>query len=544
MTSNASARFASRLREGGRRSHHGCRTAIAARVAIAMVLTVAIAASAAAGGLETQGYAERISRLYLDAGIAMPTVSLPLSHGRAVGLLDDLLARPLPDGVHRRAEALRAEAAAEGRDVEVRADVVIRPELYLDVPRSPFAEQARVEDPLASLLLAYGRPLGPYIAIEAVAQREWVYRTSATNVPRPVDGNPVPAENNLVRTGYLHVPSGGFGVTFGRQRFVLGPDAANTLSVSSAIPFLDALKLTWTLGPLTMTSLTSTLENREAVPKVTTEERDSADCDGYGFGTNTILYNIHYFEFAWPRVRAGIGSQVVIARPMNYFYLGDFFPVFSWHNAGIRPNNMSLLADVTVAPARRVELFAQVGFDDISGESFGFADAAIPTIDAYIAGVRTSAPWFDASASVIGGYTHYLWGTFEDGEYLARAIYRIEADGPRPSMPLTSPHGPGALWMETKVAAATGPFSGALTYLALGTLPDVDVYSVPYASSAAIEARARSWTHDVRIDVGYRTPLGVSVHVGPGVSFAPREVRPYLEAGAEIRFASRRSITR
>ncbi|MFW5744511.1 MAG: hypothetical protein ACOC2D_14640 [Spirochaetota bacterium] len=512
------------------------------RATIAIALALAVSSLATAGGLETDGYAERLARLYLDAGFAMPTVSLPVSHARAVGLLDDLLARTLTPAVRRRAGALRAEAVARGRDVEVRAQLTARPELYLDVPRSPFAEQARVEDPLASLLLAYGRPLGPYIAIEAVAQREWVYRTSATNVPRPVDGNPVPAENNLVRSGYLHLPSGGFGVTFGRQRFVLGPDAANTLSVSSAIPFLDALKLTWSLGPLTMTSLSSTLENREAVPEVTTGDQESDD--GYGFGTNTILYNIHYFEFAWPRVRAGIGSQVVIARPMNYFYLGDFFPVFSWHNAGIRPNNMSLLADVTVAPARRVELFAQVGFDDISGEAFGFADAAIPTIDAYIAGVRTSAPWFDASASVIGGYTHYLWGTFEDEEYLARAIYRIEADGPHPSMPLTSPHGPGALWMETKIAAATGPFSGALTYLALGTLPDVDVYSVPYASSAAIEARARSWTHDVRIDVGYRTPLGVSVHVGPGVSFAPREVRPYLEAGAEIRFASRRSITR
>ncbi len=540
MTSNARARFASRLREGVRRSHHRCRTAIARRAVLAMVLTVAIAASAAAGGLETQGYAERISRLYLDAGIAMPTVSLPLSHSRTVRLLDDLLARALPDDLRRRAEALWAEAAAEGLDAEVRADVVIRPELYLDVPRSPFAEQARVEDPLASLLLAYGRPLGPYIAIEAVAQREWVYEGAATNIPLPVDGNPVPAENNLVRTGYLHLPAGGLDVTFGRQPFVLGPDAANTLSASSAVPFLDALKLTWMLGPLTMTSLTSTIENRRAVPDVTTEDRD----DLYGFGTNIILYNVHYFEYAWRRVRAGIGSQVVIARTMNYFYLGDFFPVFSWHNAGVRPNNMSLLADVTVAPARHLELFAQVGFDDISGESFGFADAPIPTIDAYIAGVRTSAPWYDASASVIGGYTHYLWGTFEDPEYLARAIYRIEADGPRPSMPLTSPHGPGALWMETRVAAATGPFSGALTYLALGTLPDVDIYSVPYASSAEIEARTRSWTHDVRIDVRYRTPIGVSVHVGPGVSFSPKEARPYLEAGAEIRFASQRSVTR
>jgi hypothetical protein len=541
MTSNAPTDTRPYRRACGSGSGRRRRARSPMRAAIAIALTLAVCSLATAGGLETHEYADRLARLYLDAGFATPTVSLPVSHAGVVRLLDDLLARTLPRDVRRRADALRAEAAARGRDVEVRAEVTARPELYLDVPRAPFAEQVRVEDPLASLLLAYGRPLGAYIAIEAVAQREWVYRALATNIPRPVDGNPVPAENNLVRTGYLHLPVGGFDVTFGRQEVALGPDAANTLAVSSTIPFLDALKVTWSLGPLKMTSLTSTLENRPAVPEVTTPEDDR---DGYGFGTNIILYNIHYFEFAWPRVRAGIGSQVLIARAMNYFYLGDFFPVFSWHNAGIRPNNMSLLADVTFAPIRRVELFAQVGLDDVSGEFFGFADAPIPTIDAYVAGVRASAPWFGASASVVGGYTHYLWGTFEDAEYLARAVYRIEADGPRPSMPLTSPHGPGALWIDTEVAAAVGPFAGALTYLALGTLPGVDVYSVPYESSEEIEALARRWSHDVRLDLRYRTPVGATVQIGPGVRFEHGEARPYLEAAAEFRLAARRSVAR
>lgn len=498
-----------------------------------------ISVSAAAGGLETQEHADRVARLHLDAGLVMPTVSLPVSRSELVGVLDRLLARSITGDVRRRATALRAEVAKGAGTIDVRAEITARPELYLDVPRETFAEQIRTEDPLASLLLAYGRPLGPYIAVEAVAQREWVYGASMSNIPKPIEGNPVPAENNLVRTGYIHAPVGELDVTFGRQAVALGPDEENTLAVSSAIPFLDALKVTLALGPLKMTSLASTLENRRAVPDTVETDRGAL----YGFGRNIILYNIHYFEYAWPRVRVGLGSQVVIARTMNYFYLGDFFPVFSWHNAAVKPNNMSLLADVTFAPIPRVELFAQVGLDDVSGSGLGFADAAIPTIDAYIAGARASAPWFDASVSMVGGYTHYLWGTFEDPEYLARAIYRVEADGPRPSMPLTSPHGPGALWLETELAAERGSFGAELTYLALGRLPDVDIYNALYEASAEIEAESRSWTHDVRLDVRYRTPFGVNVEVAPGLRFDGTGARPYLEAAAEVRLVASRDLS-
>jgi hypothetical protein len=511
---------------------------LARGVGIALAFGIASALPGFSQGLETYPLLADAFALYDAAGLARPTVSLPVSRSEVRGMLHDLAREDVPPEVASEARRRIADLRATGAEPEILVDFTLMPEYYLNLDRSQFAEQIRTEDPFASLTLGYGLPSGAYLLIEAALQREWTYGDAPTNIPRPVPGNPLPFENNLVRQGYLFLPIGAVDVTFGRQPISLGPDSRNTLSVSSSVPFLDALKVTTTMGDLKMTSVASTLENGAA-----RLDPDSVSGDLYDFGINTILYNIHYFEYAWPRVRVGVGSQVVIARPMNNFQLGDFFPVFSWHNADFTPNNMSLLADVTVAPLPHLLTFVQVGFDDISGEGVGISDSAIPTIDAYVAGVRGRLPAYGLEASLVGGYTHYLWGAFNDGEYLSRAIYRVEADGPRRSMPLTSPHGPGALWIDAEIAGEFRDLTGSLRYVATGVLPGADLYTVPYAVSPAIEGASRRWTHELSFATSYAFDSIGRVSVSPGIVFGDVAPRMSLEIAGQLRYRLERSVS-
>ncbi|MFW6380538.1 MAG: hypothetical protein ACOC0Y_00670 [Spirochaetota bacterium] len=507
----------------------------------AAVVAVGPTVSAFSQGLETDAMLERVLDLYADAGRTAPTVSRPVSLAETLTLLDRLVRTSDTGDIRARAERLRNEVKQIDDGLEVRLGIRLQPEYYFNVERPSFLHQVRTEDPFALLTMGYGVPNGAYLLIEGMLQREWSYDDAPTNIPSPEDGNPVPFENNLVRQGYLFLPIGPADVTFGRQRVTLGPDPVNTLSVSAAIPFLDALKMTLTMGSLKMTSVTSTLENGRAQedPSVIDEASDL-----YGYELTTILYNIHYFEYAWDAVRLGLGSQVVIARRANTFQLGDFFPVFSWHNARISPNNMSLLVDLTVTPYPGTEVFAQVGFDDINGAVVGIGDSAIPTIDAYIGGVRASLPWPDMSASAVAGYTHYLWGTFEDDEYLSRAIYRFEADGLERAMPLTSPHGPGALWFDLAVGGAFDRFSWETAYLAAGILPDASLYTTPYSASEELEESDRRWTHELTLTCRYDILDVGSLSVAPCVVFSPNGPRFGLEISGVLEYGLHRSLTR
>ena len=441
----------------------------------------------------------------------------------------------------------------EGRPV-VSASVALQPEYYVNLPRADFAEQLLREAPLVLLGLAMEADNGALLRARAVLQREWPI-DSATNLPVPVEGNPIPVENNLLWEGILRIPVGPLMTTVGRQQVALGPDPLDSLYVSERVPFLDAIQSMLSLGPLTMTHVISTLENRRAAPDTVVPDRAL-----YDFGTNIILYNIHYYSWDWGPLQTGFGSQVLIARAMNQFQLGDFFPVFSWHQADITPNNMSLVGDVVFQLGRAGEAFLQYGWDDISAETFGFADTVVPTIDAYLGGWRgewslsgagglrggargdgrvggrpggdepadgsvettPGRPTSDSappllSADLLAGYTHYLWGNFEDANSLARAIYRLEGDGTRPSMPLTSPYGPGALWFRARASLEWRGARAALRYRALGRKPGVDLYTTSYASSDAIEATARTWNHRVQLEAEH---LAEEVFSGAGLGLA------------------------
>ena len=59
---------------------------------------------------------------------------------------------------------------------------------------------------------------------------------------------------------------------------------------------------------------------------------------------------------------------------------------------------------------------AQAGFDDFNAGIIGVGDTDIPTIDAYIVGLRWDGGGAERRTAVAleGGYTHYLWGCFDE----------------------------------------------------------------------------------------------------------------------------------
>lgn len=71
---------------------------------------------------------------------------------------------------------------------------------------------------------------------------------------------------------------------------------------------------------------------------------------------------------------------------MNEFHLADFFPVASWHNQNLAPNNLALVGDVTVVSVRRTELYVSGGLDDVNARAFGISDSDVPTVYALALG--------------------------------------------------------------------------------------------------------------------------------------------------------------
>ena len=303
--------------------------------------------------------------------------------------------------------------------------------------------------------MSYQTGLSLAVFIQATLQREYqldfLLPNTTSNLPSPLPGNPVALENNDVMAGYLLYSPGPFEIVFGRQRFSLGPSPLTSLVVSRSVPYLDALNVGVDLGRLRMTLLVSTLENRYA-----RDDNSGLVASPYGFSDTVILHNIHYFEYDFGFLRAGIGAQVIIIRPANAFQIADFFPVFSWHNADIVPNNLTLTIDVSAVPVPGLEVYAQFGFDDINA-SFVSVDGTIPTITAGLIGAAWRQRWPHSSLDAVleAGYTHYLWGSFDDSAYLARAIYRVHVDGTNEWIPLNSPFGPGTIWVLARASLAT-----------------------------------------------------------------------------------------
>ena len=154
----------------------------------------------------------------------------------------------------------------------------------------------------------------------------------------PGAGNPLALENQDIMRGFLWVDFHPLQVTLGRDKVDVGP-GAHSLFPSMDLPYLDMLRLRLPVGRLTGDLMVSTLENRKRGYDVTPD----VVAGDPPFDTTLILMAMHRYEYAWDSVRVGIGALAVYARNGNAYNLGDIFPVFSWHQANIGTNHLSVL---------------------------------------------------------------------------------------------------------------------------------------------------------------------------------------------------------
>lgn len=445
-----------------------------------------------------------VARLAASCGLVLPSASLPLSSTAIGKVLEDLLEAagdaPAQEAVRDMSRRLReADVMSVGVGLDLTYERYLLPAAHLPAV-SDFGELVQVMDPLGLLRMSYQVNNSTQLVITAEVRREYGAAAIDSNLFATAADNPVAIENNNIAEGYLRFGGETLEVTFGRQKVHLGPSPVNSLMVSQRIPFMDALNLRGSLGPLAMTLLVSTLENREASP-------DVVPVAPYGFRQTVILCNAHYFEYALRRVRLGIGGMYLVVRPGNAFHLADFFPVMSWHQADLTPNNLALVADISVVAVAGLTLYGQFGVDDINLNFTGVGDSGIPTIPAFLAGVRWDATVreFRLGAWAEGGYTHYLWGNFIDGAAMARAIYRMDTDGVLRSMPLTSPYGPGSVWAAGSISVGT-PWrvDGALRVQYVAKNTSANLEATPYASDPVVASGPLSRWLQVALAIRWR----------------------------------------
>jgi len=312
---------------------------------------------------------------------------------------------------------------------------------------------------------------------------------TANNFFSSESGNPIMVENGFIREGYFYYMLDSLDFVFGRNKVHYGDANFSTLYPSKDIPFIDALSYRFNLGNLQMQSYIATLENREADEDVDTI---LAPILADMFGVNTIIATMHRFEYSWEKIRAGIGAQSFIVRSNNGFQLGDFFPVFSWHNTVVGDHNMSMIADISITPYPGIEIYLMGGVDDISATDLaGINDSSgIPTIPAWVTGA-VYYPYFTqlmSKVSLEAGATHYLWGNFylkniefHDRNAFARAIYRYKIDSGYTAIPMTSPYGPGAEWYNLKMEGGNlSGFTPEIEILYLTKIEGVNLFTTPY----------------------------------------------------------------
>lgn len=488
-----------------------------------VVLVVLCAGLALAAPLAAQNTFQPFDRevedlryLYSRARLSLPETSFPVSRRdlqrRALELLESPRAAALDEEIEHYLDRL----AYNERDitVDVTLDFFLEAHTYdIDIENyDDFSEKVRDHDPFAVLAMGYSHDAVGSLFIRGDAIAEYS-KGGYTNYPPYREGRPFGAEYNFVREGYIQYFFGPLETVFGRQKVHIGPAPTTSLYVSHEVPFLDALRVKLPFGPLTMTMIWATMENRRTLEEQQALDEDTlsgpvpgvGDRELYDWQQNIILTSIQRFEWDFGRLRGGIGARTIMVREMNEFHFGDLFPVFSRHNANIVPNNMSLVADLSFAAAPGLDTYLLFGFDDMDAGLIGYADDALPTIGAYVAGAvyRNRFPGLRFTGDFEIGTTHDLWGNFEDKERLARAIYRMDLVGPNRAMPLTSPYGPGVVWVT---AAGRAEFesglSAGLRLLLRNRNSEVDLYTTPYDGSSRDADRETSFQAD--IDLRYQ----------------------------------------
>ncbi len=486
-----------------------------------------------------------LERLYSRRQLSLPTASFPVSKHELVEFAERLLQLSLSGEERAAVEAYIESLEYEDERFRYDYELGLSYQHFLPggIDTDDFYYLLRTVEPSSSVRLYYGRDdlMVFYLQADFVKDFSQFDRTeNYTNFPPFLDGDPYAVEYNNVTRGYWQQFLGPLELVFGRQPAHLGPAPQHALHVSQDVPFLDALRINLPVGRVRMTLITSTLENRRAAGErdpanVNIPSSDDPDVLSYGYEASIILYNVHRFELDLDRLRIGLGAHMLLSRANNMFRLSDFFPVFSWHNANVVPNNLSLVGDFSFALAPGIQTYVQYGFDDINLNPIGISDDDIPTLVSLLGGVTffhgTRAA--QRRSQVELGYTHWLWGSFEDDNYLSRAIYRLDLVGENRWIPLTSPFGPGTAWMklrtETEYNSGWEYYGRALFRL---ENTEADLAMNDYQNDTSVREAEWEPRSDIGLGVAY-TALGrLRLSVEPSVALKRDSPRVEVILGA------------
>lgn len=319
--------------------------------------------------------------------------------------------------------------------------------------------------PFARIEMGYGRAEGLSLALECEFRPTWSGDWGkADNLPGAGKGEPLGIENFFLTRGVLAYRMGGSFISLGRDQ----PDYDGTLRGSllpgRRLPFLDALRARGKMGSFTLDWMAATIQALPSWDGVDVDPNAGVGAAApvydweYGVEPTIIVEVLNRFSWVFGDFVLGVSDHAMLARRNNRFYWTDFLPVSSRHQTAVAGTNNSMVLDLTWRPLPTLSLRAEAGFDDISASSFGVEDTGSPTIDAYVLGAsygeNLAAGAIDARLEL--GYTQYLWGNYEGGEIkpndqnpFLRFQYRYLVDsGDALLLPLTSPYGPGALWLE------------------------------------------------------------------------------------------------
>jgi hypothetical protein len=441
-----------------------------------------------------------LERLFRLAGRAFPVAGFPVSE-QSLADWAAALAEDAPQSAGAVERYLEGLAFQPGQmEIAIRSRFSLEGYLRTGAVWEDFTHEYLDREPLGELTLSMSLEGRAAVVVQAFLHREY-FGLSDWNLPGSEAGNPLALENRHVTKGYLWYNFDPLQVEFGRDVVHFGP-LRSSLLPSDRLPFMDLLRLTLPLGRLTMDLMISSLESIK-----TTDDTIGLTGD-FAFEKNVILANLHRFEYDFGFLRAAASALVVLAREDNFFVLADFFPVFSWHDADIKPNNMSLIFDLDAVLFPGFRVMGQFGFDDIKATIAGGADSEIPTIFAGIVGVEYSRPLSFAGLDLYAeaGYTHYLWGSFHEKWYLEKAIYRLELDGEAHALPLTSPYGPGTVWVNAEAgledwAGFTARLSGELVFR---NPTVINLFTTVYESDPAVAGAALEGTLAVKGELRYQ----------------------------------------
>jgi len=354
----------------------------------------------------------------------------------------------------------------------------------IDLTRSFFGRP-----PFARLLLQGTSSLGFGAAAEIALRDQWTgdyFRTD--NLPViGVEGDPVRFENFFFTKAAVYYENPSFNIRFGREKPDYNGILYGGLLPGTRLPYLDAVKASGRLGRMKIEWLVATIpalkswDGQDVAPNAGTLPANSTyyGFESESYSTNssptTIVEGMNRLSWELGRFNLGIADHAMMARRNNRFYVTDFIPVISRHQAAVSQTNNSLVVDLAWEPLDGLRLAAQAGFDDINAGFLGVGDTDSPTIDAYVAGLDYCSPTSSGRLKIKAeaGYTHWLWGNYDGAEIwpndqnpFLRFQYRYLADSGGLLLPLSSPYGPGAVWAN---------FSGGLELSRLGLEVGVDL---------------------------------------------------------------------